>query len=911
MKKIISAAISASMLLSMLGYMPAQAVEIPLNTQAAQVQDSTETPMIALNKTTTETASGTCGDNLTWTLDSTGLLTISGEGEMTDLSSSSKQPWYDYRDSITEVVIDDGVTSIGNFAFFYCQALTTIKIADSVISIGHNAFYDCGALTSITIPDGVTTISHHAFYFCDALTSITLPDSITGIENYAFTYCKSLMTITLPDSVTNIGCSAFYYCKALTTITIPDSVTSIGDEAFAECSSLVTITIPDSVTSIGNEAFGSCNSLTEINVDSDNSNYTSVDGVLFGKDMTIIVQYPRGKPNTEYIIPDSVTSIGADAFFSCDSLTTITIPDSVISIEEQAFYYCDALTTITIPDSVISIGNEAFFSCDSLTTITIPDSITSIGNEAFGSCNSLTEINVDSDNSNYTSVDGVLFGKDMTIIVQYPRGKPNTEYIIPDSVTSIGNGAFHNCDTLTIITIPNSVASIGNGAFDSCDTLTTITIPDSVTSIGSHVFISCDSLMTIIIPESVSNIGNQAFDYCESLTSITIENPDCEIKDSSGTISDTATIYGYEGSTAQTYAEKYGRTFVALADETVTAGDNQLALICMTEETAVPEMSWSIYRIGSMDETGTIVLEGDFADYSVSFDDMSAAVLDEAAAQLETYALTDGLVPLSSAQTDENGAVVFDALEAGVYLLSSESVDLDGTKCYSNPSLVEMTETDGVVEGVTAYPVILTDNTVASGTCGENLTWVLDNTGLLTISGTGEMTDFSSSDQPWYDYRSSINEVVIEDGATSIGAKAFYSCDALTSVTIPDSVTSIDYYAFYKCISLTSITIPDSVTSIGNYAFYSCDALISFTISDSVKSIGDSAFCACDSLTSIDVSEANDYYTSVDGVLFNKDMTTLIQYPVGKNDTEYIIPDGVTSIGDDAVIKFKFKLCFP
>ena len=322
---------------------------------------------------------------------------------------------YTEEQGVTEVVIPDGVTSIGNWAFSGCKSLTKIKIPDSVTSIGNSAFSGCSSLTEINIPDSVTNIGNYAFYECSSLTEINIPDSVTSIGYSAFYECSSLTEIKIPDSVTSIGNSAFYGTKWLNnypddlviggkvlvkykgnaeSVIIPDSVTSIGDGAFSRCSSLTEINIPDSVTSIGGSAFYECSSLTEIK------------------------------------IPDSVTSIGDWAFYGCSSLTEIKIPDSVTSIRDSAFRYCRSLTEINIPDSVTSIGNCAFVYCSSLTEINIPDSVTSIGSCAFSDCSSLTEIK------------------------------------IPDSVTSIGSGAFSCCESLKSVTIGNSITSIKKEAFD-------------------------------------------------------------------------------------------------------------------------------------------------------------------------------------------------------------------------------------------------------------------------------------------------------------------------------------------------------------------------------------------------------------------------------------------------------------
>ena len=333
--------------------------------------------------------SGSCGDNAYWRLSDDGVLTIYGSGEMYNYNEYNVSPWYKYRKRIIKVYIADGIKHIGVCAFYKCLALRYIKISDGVKSIGDNAFWRCTSLTSVTIPDQITIIEDRIFMECTGLKSITLPNSITSIGNgafwdcrylknitipnsviniddIAFEYCSNLQSITIPYSVKSIGYSAFRYCYGLTSITISNSVTNIGGSAFEYCESLESITIPDSVTSIGAGAFNGCKILTSITVDKNNSTYSSVDGVLFNKSKDTLIACPNVKADN-YQIPNSVTSIGADAFARCTSLKSITIPNSVINIGNYAFYYCTSLTSIIIPDSVTSIGGSAFKGCDNLT----------------------------------------------------------------------------------------------------------------------------------------------------------------------------------------------------------------------------------------------------------------------------------------------------------------------------------------------------------------------------------------------------------------------------------------------------------------------------------------------------------------------------------------------------------------
>ena len=323
------------------------------------------------------------------------------------------------------------VTIIGDSAFSSCHSLTSVVIPDGVTSIGDSVFSHCDSLTSIEIPDSVTSIGDYAFSYCYSLKSIKIPDSVTSIGDYAFCLCYSLTSIEIPDSVTSIGDFAFLNCVSLTSVVIPNSVTSIDYGAFSGCNSMTSIEIPDSVTSIGDYAFSYCYSLKSINVSENNKNYKSIDGNLYSKDGTTLIQYAMGKTDASFTIPDGVTSIGDFAFYACDSLTSVVIPDSVTSIGDYAFEDCDSLTSIEIPDSVTSIGDSAFYDCDSMTSIEIPDSVTIIGYGAFSSCDSLTSV------------------------------------VIPDGVTSIGRYAFDGCDSLTIYCEATSQPSGWNSYWNS------------------------------------------------------------------------------------------------------------------------------------------------------------------------------------------------------------------------------------------------------------------------------------------------------------------------------------------------------------------------------------------------------------------------------------------------------------
>ena len=740
--------------------------------------------------------SGTCGENLTWTLDSDGQLVISGTGDMENFSSKWDSPFHSncfsirtiviqpgvtsignnafYGCNMTSVTIPEGVTSIGNDAFNFCEELTSVTIPESVTSIGNSAFYYCKELTSVTIPEGVTSIKNSVFRYCSSLTSVTIPASVTSIESFAFEFCSSLTSVTIPGSVTSIGNSTFESCSSLTSVTIPRSVTKIGYYAFRYCRSLTSVTISEGVTSIGGYAFEYCSSLTSATIP---GSVTSIGHYAFHEctsltDVTILYgttgignnAFSDCSSLTSVMIPESVTSIGNNAFSDCSSLTSMTIPESVTSIGDSVFSGCTGLTSVAISEGVKSIDVDAFSGCTSLTSVTIPASITRIAGSAFSGCSSLTAINVEDDNPIYQSKDGILFGKSGESLIKYPIGREGA-YNIPEGTVAISGGAFRDCRKLTSVTIPGSVTSIGSGAFTYCSSLTSVTIPESVTIIGGSAFRECTCLSNVTILYGTTSIGYNAFSDCSSLASITIPMSVTSIEESAfSNCSALSDVY-------------YAGTENLWAKITIESGNN-----CLTD---APNFHFSY-----------------------------------------------------------------------------------------NPT----------------------------GVCGEHVKWALTNDGVMTISGKGEMKNYSSwyTPRPWAEYVDSIKAVVIESGVTTVGSYAFEDCVNLTSAVLPEGITSVGSEAFRNCCNLESISLPASVTSIGYEAFLSCSSLTSVFVPAKVSSIERGVFGNCDSLTRIDVDASNPNYRSVDGILMNRDETVLVQYPAGKSGAEYRIPENIASIQSGA-----------
>ena len=430
----------------------------------------------------------------------------------------------------------------------------------------------------------------------------------------------NLKKFKIPRGVTSIDSWAFENCSSLSSVKIPSSVESIGVAAFRDCTSLTSVTIPSSVTSIGDKAFWGCSSLTSIEVDKNNPNYCSIDGVLFTKDQKTLIFCPLGKK--AFSIPSGFTSIGDKAFWGCSSLSSVEIPPSVTSIGKGAFEGCSSLSSLVIPEGVTRIEDHTFRRCSSLMSLAIPSSVTSIGTgfgdsafkdfsflssikipssvtsirfwgfgvmnsigyRAFEGCSSLTKIEVAADNPNYCSIDGALFTKDKKTLLAYPAGRKG-KYTLPDSVTGIGDGAFNGCSSLDSLEIPICLTDIGRNAFEGCSSLKSfeipdcvseiryhtffgcsflklIVIPDSVTEIGWNAFEGCSSLKLVYIPPSVTKIGDNAFKGCSSLSSLIISSSVTSIGAGAFYGCPNLTLKGPKGSYAEQYAKENGIKYV-------------------------------------------------------------------------------------------------------------------------------------------------------------------------------------------------------------------------------------------------------------------------------------------------------------------------------------------------------------
>ncbi len=590
-----------------------------------------------------------------------------------------------------------------------------------------------------------------------------------------------------------------------------------------------------------------------------------------------------------------VTVIGEWAFENCDTLVSVVIPDTVTTIGTCAFAYCDALTTVTIPEGVQSIGSYAF-ECTPLESITIPSTVTSIESPLLFENPNITAIDVAAGNTSYLSEDGVLFSYDKSELICYPAGKTGTSYTIPSDVSAIGDFAFAGCTTLESVTIPEGVESIGYYAFQLCESLASIVIPDSVTTLNFMAFINCSSLKSVTIGSGVTAILMHTFAACTSLESITFPDSVTSIG-----------VNAFNGCTALTTVDT-GDGVETVSDY---AFSNCTALKTVTLGASVSSVS--TYTFSSCTALERIEVSPSNENYSsvdgVLFDSEQSQLIRYPAGKTDSsYTVPDGVGVLMNYAFSDCTKLTSVTIPESVYNLGMwtfrGSTSLEDVIILSNDAEINVYTYGNIFLNCTAL---------------KNITVAVDNSSYATVDGVLFSKDMSTL--YLYPAGKTATSYDIPEGVTEIQMQAFNGCN-LETITIPSTLTTISYYAFYGCENLKNITIPDTVTSIGTSAFRNCSSLTSIVIPDSVTSMGDLVFYRCSSLESItigagleemdtgfsyctalseiNVSENNPSYCSVDGVLFSKDMTTLVRYPLGRADTSYTIPDSITTIGTSA-----------
>jgi fibronectin type 3 domain-containing protein len=772
-------------------------------------------------------SSGSCGDNVTWMLTSDGTLTISGTGAMTDYYNSGATPWHSVCSQIKSVIIEDGVTRIGNYAFSYCDALAGVTIPDSVTTIGDQAFKDCKALTSMAIPGSVTMIGDWAFDGCGALTDIYY-------GGYGIDWLSA----------------SGNYCG------IPSGTTVHFKSGYGK---------------------GSCGDNVSWVLPLDGTLTISGTGAMEDYDIDNAPWYSFRSQVKSVVIEDGVTRIGISAFKNCDALTDVTIPGSVIRIEDYAFSDCSALTSVTIPDGVTYIGSYAFSDCDSLASVTIPGSVTKIGGSVFYDCDALTDIYYDGYGIDWLKVYGHdqipdsatvhykedLYGRgecgenvswvmtaDGTLTISGTGAMADYEWngtpwasarseiksvVIGDGVTRIGDYAFQHCRVLTGAAIPASVTAIGDSAFYYCTSLASVTIPGGVTTIGDRAFAYCKTLTGVTIPNGVTGIDSYAFAWCSALTSAAIP----------GSVSDIGEYAFYEcGALTDVYYGGYGMDWLAACDGSIVVPGGTTVHF---KDDLYGSGSCGISARWVMDSDGTLTISGTgrISNYDPCHETSLApapwyAVRD----YVQSVVIEDGITGI--------GNYAFYGCEE----LTSVTIP-DGVTDIGDAAFGDCTSLTGVVipAGVTAIRnktfygcVSLTSITLPQGMTSIGGSAFSDCISLTSVAIPDSVTRVETGA---FDGCTSLTNVTLPKSLTRLGGEVFRDCTSLTGMTVPEGVDCIYGSTFANCTNLTSVTLPSTVNWIGDNAFFNCVRLSSVTIPKRVCYIYQDAFRSCDSLADV------------------------------------------------------------
>ncbi len=908
-KKILSVLLTVVMLFSAMPFLELTGADFSvggiLTTDALAADDRLE-----------ETYSGKCGDNLTWVFNTvTGELTISGTGAMYDYHEEyyddetyeniklPDAPWFNYRDLIISVVIGDGVTSIGKYAFYDHYKLIDATMTDDVTSIGECAFYKCTALSDVRLSERLKTIPYYCFCECDSLTEITIPDSVSVIGSYAFEDCDNLTTVTIGNGVEVIGSRALGSCDNLTTVTIGNSVNTIEEEAFYSSDYLTDVYYNGSQLKWYNIDIGEENDyLIKANIHFlDTTPMGTVEGAC-GENLKWSLNAEDGiltisgtgdmddyrdeyldeyihRPDapwfnyrpliTSIVIGDGVTSIGKCAFYGHYKLTEVIMTDDVTTIGNGAFYGCTALPTVRLSENLETIPYRCFYECDSLTEITIPDSISEIGGYAFAWCNNLTTVTIG--NSVNTIEDFAFYQHEYHYHLTdvYYNGSQLKWYNI-----DIGEGNdylikanIHFLDTTPMGTVEGACGENlkwslnadtgeltinGTGAmydyheeYYDDETHENIKLPDA------PWFNYRDLITSVVIGDGVTSIGKYAFYDHYKLINVTMTDDVTSIGEH--------TFYGCTALPT-----------VRLSEKLQAIPNNCFCLCNSLTEITIPDSVSVIggWAFSSCDNLTTVTIGN------------GVEVIGSSA-----FDWCDNLTTVtigSSVNTIEDSA--FDCYQlTDVYYNGSQ------LKWYN----IDIGEYNDKLINADIHFLDTTPMGTVEGACGENLKWSLNaDTGKLTINGTGEMDDYHEEyyvesevgeyiqrpDAPWFNYRPLITSIVIGDGVTSIGKYAFYDhykvinvtmtddvtsiggyafngCAALSTVRLSESLETIPYRCFCRCNSLTEITIPDSVSVIGSEAFWNCHNLTTVTIGNGVEVVGSRAFWCCYNLTTVTIGD--------------------------------------------------------
>ena len=719
-----------------------------------------------------------------------------------------------------------------------------------------------GSDTDVIIPSeigGYKVVAIDELYYSentDKIKSFTIPEGVSYIKDYVFKNYDNLENIFVNaqnedycdiDGVlfslnyeTKTPYSLIFYprAKSNTTYQIPEGINNLEFAAFYKCSNLINLNVPKSIESfpvVGwwDEKCWEYSNIENINISSENETYSSVDGVLFNKDKTELILYPAGKRQANYSIPETVNEISEGAFYTANNLKSIEIPDSVVSISEEAFDYAENLSDIKISDSVSVIGDGAF------------------------------------DNTSWynNQEDGVVYIS--KCLYEYKGLMPeNTSISIKDGTKSICDNAFSCCSNLINVEFPNSVTYIGKEVFYDCDSLIDVKLSENITYLGYNAFSACENLKSINIPEKLTETGGDVFENCTNLETVYFNaiasNDDEDVSFDFGFENSVKTvIYGDKVTkVASDFNNNSNLERVVLGSNVKSIGNNAFSGCTNLTSITIPE---SVTEIGDRAFENCTNLLG--LQIPANIEKIGDDAFDDTAWYNNQ---PDGLLYI--------GKVLY--AYKGDKTKATDVEIKEGTKAISN---------DVFSDCVNLKNVVIPDSVNSIGSS------VFENcTSLESITIPESVSSFGNG---LFGGCTSLKSAKLPSNATGLFGLTFEDCENLESVNIPNGVTSL-WLTFSGCKKLKSITIPESVTEINRWTFSGCISLESIVIPKNVSFIsdGNDVFCGCTSLKSLSVDSDNEYYYSVDNVLYSKNDNRLMYYPEGLENENVELPSGVNKI---------------
>ena len=774
-----------------LALVPVETIVETESTEEASLQAATE----AEESATLMASSGSCGRNLSWTLDDQGTLTISGSGAMNDYFLEYS-PWYGST-AVKKIVINYGATSIGQWAFYDCSNVTSVTMPSSLKTIGWDAFYGCSSLTDVTFPNSMESIGTGAFSHCSSLSKVKIPNGITSIGTSTFSGCTNLTEVTIPKSITTIESYAFDGCHKFLYLTIPNSIRTIEEYAFRNCTGFSTLSIPKNVTNVGNNAFAGCSGLTKVII----SGMPTMGEGVFSRCRNLKTAGPIGSGcNIEMLFGDYIPE---NTLNGCNFLESVTIPTVVYSIGEAAFYGCNALKTVFYDGEeqdwqMIAIGDRN----DPLLNAQIR-----YNSLAFGVCGDKMTWDLKKNGTLVIEGSGEMY--------QYSADNPAPwqDYItnissveIKEGAVSIGSRAFYGCSNLKNVTLPSSLRTIGKQALASTG-LESFTMPDTIYTLGESVFYNCKSLQTVTLSKNLQEIPVMLFGSCSSLSNVYIPE-------------NISTIRGHAFSMCTALKS------IALP-KSLTAIENYAFYWTGLKTISLPD---SVQTLGD-------------AAFN-NCESLQTAVLSKNLQEIPFRAFA--VCPLLSSVTipegiSKIGEQAFQRCTSLRSITLPQSLASIEKGAFSGSGLTSITLPDSVQ--TLGEGVFLSCESLQTVTLSENLTEILNQTfaGCSLLSNIAVPDGIEYIGEQAFTMCTSLKSITLPRKLTSIETGTFFQ-SGLTTITIPDGVLQLKNGAFKACSKLSTIRIPASVVTIEDDVFYGCTSLEVIRFLGSPPVIGGTSF---------------------------------------------------------------------